>query len=319
MKKRNSNIELLRIVCMLFIVVHHFVTHGVFDGVLNDTYVLDKDSMLGLILHSFSYVAVNCFVMISGYFSIRFTWRNLGKLYFVCFFYGLVGCLLGLILGVDVSVKEIFYDTLLVFSHSPWWFIKCYVILVFLSPILNKAIVFFSKKEYQQVLVLLTILNLYFGYFWKQDMYNVNGYSAAQFVYVYMIGGYLKHHVDMDWFYMHRLPSLGVYILGSVLFAGISILQHYYTIPHWGASMYNNPLLMVSSIAFFSFFLGQQFQNKYVNVVAASVLPVYLIQDHPSISSMLYELAANIASPPHCKPFVLICGCFVFGVFYYSC
>ena len=45
-------------------------------------------SMTGQLLDAFCYIGVNCFVLISGWFQIKFSWKGLLKLYVICAFYG---------------------------------------------------------------------------------------------------------------------------------------------------------------------------------------------------------------------------------------
>lgn len=73
-KERNSSFELLRLVLMTLIVVHHSIIHGLgFSG-----YGIVKPVILGSHLIPFALIidcvcicAVNCFILISGYFSIN--------------------------------------------------------------------------------------------------------------------------------------------------------------------------------------------------------------------------------------------------------
>lgn len=73
-KKRDSNIESLRLVCMMLIVVHHRLVYGLYDV----PFVLegqgDCSSLSGsaIILNSFCYIGVNVFILISGYYGIKF-------------------------------------------------------------------------------------------------------------------------------------------------------------------------------------------------------------------------------------------------------
>lgn len=62
---RKSNIELLRIICMLFIIWGHLTNqYSVNEPILGITYLETH------LIKSFTTVAVNVFILISGYFSI---------------------------------------------------------------------------------------------------------------------------------------------------------------------------------------------------------------------------------------------------------
>lgn len=63
--KRNYNLDLLRIISMIFVVVLHCCGHG---NLLNNVSAFSANGLFLRIIDSFAYVAVNCFVLISGYF-----------------------------------------------------------------------------------------------------------------------------------------------------------------------------------------------------------------------------------------------------------
>lgn len=90
MKTRNSNIELLRIISMMMIMVLHFLGHSknVWEGGVS------ADMLLWNLNESICISAIAIFVLISGYFGIRFTFRKLLRLYLQCLIWGVVGYLL---------------------------------------------------------------------------------------------------------------------------------------------------------------------------------------------------------------------------------
>ena len=137
---RNSNIELLRIVCMLMVVVLHFNNNGANTGIVNMPAVLTGRLTWGFLVESLCLVAVNCFVLISGYFAIKLKVRSLLKFYLQCFFIGLVSYLVYVGLCDDFGVDSVFTvqimaERLLAFTHNGWWFVVSYVGLMLLSPL----------------------------------------------------------------------------------------------------------------------------------------------------------------------------------------
>ena len=83
-KKRQSNIELLRIIAILFIISFHYV--------YKSGYVLTDLNINSLTIKSFWFLGelgVNLFVLISGYFLIngKFTFKKLIKLILEVNFY----------------------------------------------------------------------------------------------------------------------------------------------------------------------------------------------------------------------------------------
>ncbi len=76
-KTRASNFELLRLVCMFYIVLHHFIVHGLKSA----GYWGEAINIYSVISNSFIIVGVNCFVLISGYFGIQSSWKGFIHLY----------------------------------------------------------------------------------------------------------------------------------------------------------------------------------------------------------------------------------------------
>lgn len=271
---RDSNLELLRIVCMLFILMHHFVDYVFYPDLAACDGNMGWYRAVCVAINGFVYVGVNCFILISGYYGIKLKWKSLLNLYCICAFYALLVALdrcLRLNIPFD---KGMLYTIILPFSHSEWWFISCYVILYLLSPLLNKAIEAFSRKEFVLSLVLLTIVNLYFGYYWHQ--HNVNGYNVGQFIFIYFIGAFL-HKYPLKW--LNRRKSFLLYVTSAVLWSVVTIASIKWRVPHWCAFYYNNPLVILSSIGLFVFMTTLEIRNPKINAVASGVLAAYLIQD----------------------------------------
>lgn len=197
-------------------------------------------------------------------------------------FYGLIFGFAGMLFGDGISYGDVRKTSLSAFppfSHSRAWFVECYILLMLLSPILNVAIDNLDRKRYTFALVLLCIINLYFGYFWKlENSGNIGGYTLMQFVWLYFIAGYIKRFVPLEGFLQKRYWLLGIYIGCSVIYALLSILGMSHYVPHWDGWKYNNPVLVASSIAFFMFFLTLNLKSKIINFAAASVFGIYLAQ-----------------------------------------
>jgi surface polysaccharide O-acyltransferase-like enzyme len=73
---RNFGLELLRIISMLMIVTLHYLGHG---NVLETVDIFSFNYYIAWFIQSLSYVSVNIFVLISGYFLVdkEFKSKNL--------------------------------------------------------------------------------------------------------------------------------------------------------------------------------------------------------------------------------------------------
>ena len=273
-RNRDSNLELLRIVCMLFILMHHFIVHVFYPNLALHDGNLGWYRVISIVINGFAYVGVNCFILISGYYGIKFKWKSIFNLYCLCAFYALLVVVERCICHDIPFDKGMLYAVILPFSHSEWWFITCYSALFMLSPILNKAIEGFGRKEFVLAIVLLTIVNLYFGYYWH--LHNVDGYNLLQFVFVYFIGAFL-HKFPLKG--LDRRMSLALYLTCVALWSIITIISVKWRIPHWSSFQYNNPIVILSSVGLFVYMTTFEIRSHKINALASGVLAAYLIQD----------------------------------------
>lgn len=275
-ENRNSSFELLRIVAMLFIIAQHLLLFVVYTPKEHNTIQV-------WYINSFLYIGANVFILISGYFGINPKFKTFINLYLCIAFYKCICYFIDVETeAIEFSLREFIANTVFCISHSNNWFIAGYIFLFLLSPVLNIAIKYFDKKMLLYVLVLLTISNLYFGYFWKLEIFNLNGYNGHQFIYLYFIGRYINKYIDNTWIKTHKLYFLLAYIVFSVLYFLLFFIDEKIKIPHWDVWKYNNPLLIVSTISFVLFFCGLNIKSRVINFVSLFSFPAFLIHIFPS-------------------------------------
>lgn len=276
---RDSNAELLRIICMLMIVCHHFIVHAFFPDILKGDYSNPAEALC-FYLHGFIYVGVNVFVLITGYYGIKTRVHSFTNLYLMYALYGLLTVLainIGTLIPIwaDTATASMtipqrsfsaFKHTISPFTNGGCWFLNAYLGLLFLSPLLNIAREHINKHQYQIILILLTISSLYYGWYSVASTFDGSGYSIAQFLYLYMIGGYLRQYVDLrKW----RIGGIGLYVGGALLWGLLNFLRLEVpnmlgiripnTFLHWGMWAYNNPCILLASIGLFIFVMSFHF------------------------------------------------------------
>lgn len=289
-KMRDSNIELLRIVCMIMILnLHTF---------LIPEYISLKSLSLANILtvfsESLSVCAVNTFVLISGYYSIKWKWRSFFSLIYQVYFFVFLIYIVLLATGyIHFNWKDLFLrSNCVLFSY---WFISSYVVLYVFSPILNIYTSNVERKELGVFLIAFFILEFYFCT--SKGTFN-NGYSPLHFIGLYILGRFLKAY-PLCFFNNIRKPVI-VYVLLScciaIFFTGYKILKADPCTNFNFIGGYANPFVVIQSIALFYIFQNFTFQNKFVNWCGVSVLSIYLCHMHPDIKQLYYSHAASLYS-----------------------
>lgn len=176
-KKRDSNIEFLRIILMIFIIMHHIIS-----SVIAPEFSIKGFACIDVVLHT----AVIIFVLISGYFGINLRIKTLLILFLQVVFYSLTLTLLAVYifnLGHPVDVIK----SLLPLSGNFYWFMTVYIELFVLSPFINKLLVNLSNRQYISLLVILGFLIFWFGLLRKTNI-SIDGKNIVNLIYIYIIG-----------------------------------------------------------------------------------------------------------------------------------
>lgn len=291
------------------IIMHHFVVNVWYPGMLNVHMPSTIGESIFLLSHCSFFIGVNCFVLISGYFSIKTSLRGFLHLYGFYAFYAMLIALTQYFGDAQYAQLSLYEKCIHVAVHSlmPWdnnnfWFLNAYLGLFMVAPLLNAAIANLTKSNYIRILVLLTILNVIFGNILSIDLLNTWGFSVAQFIYLYMIGGYIRNHISVNVVQKHRWGNFGVYLVSAALwamFVAIQVYQFPYIARFFKAFSYNNIFVLTAAIGFFLFMLSFDVKSKAINWFASSCLAAYLLQGSVIPFSWYSELFEKY--PPPCK------------------
>lgn len=278
--QRQSNFELLRLVAMGFIVLHHFIFYGMnlFSGLaLGESIDLEPriyDSLL--VLDSFLIIGVNLFVLISGYFSIKLSFKGLVRLFGITAFFGMLTYVYCSLHEGNFQLSSLLARLFLPLSRSRLWFVRIYFVLMLLSPFINKVIDNIGRRGLLYALIVLTFINIWIGWLNGKEQTLYNGYNVLNFIYLYCIGRFL-HLYGIGT--VKRGYCVATYLLcGIIIGAGCIFLRNRGINP-FRLLYYNNPLLILEAVAFFLLFLRFPFYSKAINSMAAGCLSIYLMQE----------------------------------------
>lgn len=148
-QKRNSSIELFRIIAMLFVVIVH--CNGWLVGGIPSDFDEQHISLFRVsqaTIQAFTCTCVNMFLLISGYFGLKLKWKAILKIYLLLITVTIPFYLVNSYLTHSFSFRQLL-SQFMAFSKSGY-FVECYLLLMFFSPVFN-CFVKKNRKEHCHV------------------------------------------------------------------------------------------------------------------------------------------------------------------------
>ncbi len=294
---RNSNLELLRILAMLGVIVLHYNNADIGGGF---AYVAEGslNYYLLYILEAIAISAVDLFVLISGYFMCSSSKRNMVKplklLVQVIIFreaaHIVSYALVVIPAGGSLFSMELLKGILLSLIPNNY-FVILYIALYFISVYLNRIFETLDVKKLRQMIIIMVllfsvwvtfvdVLNIATNITWTGlSTIGINGsqggYTIVNFVLMYCIGAYLRKIPEKKYSmgnllagYFVTIVLLTIWSISNMLFGG-GISQV--------AWEYCNPLVILSAVLLFLIFRQLSVpQSKVINEVAKGSFTVFL-------------------------------------------
>ena len=274
-KSRQGNIEFLRIICMVLIIIHHYCIHG---GLVDAELTIGK-KLICFFGENIGKIASDAFVLITGFFLFKseFKIQKILKLIFEVIFYSLIVNLLMVVIQKNyVYIKYIKYAFFPLFFEVNW-FVLAYVgsYFLFLKPVLSRI----SKEKYLGILCVLgifisvipTIVNMTY-----KVSHNPYG-EFITFLYIVMIGGYLgKFNIKI--FKKKRYNFIAI-LLMFIVFGEMGQL-----------SMTNSVFTIILAVLILDLFLKIKIKsNMLIRFFSLSSLGVLLIHDNIFFNELMWN------------------------------
>ncbi len=298
MKKRQANFELLRIIAMYMVVVMHYLNHTVdsmfFGGGLSGL------RTAAILLDSLCIVAVNVYVLISGYFlsAAPFSWRRVVRLIAQTLFYTVLIPLLLAAFGV-LPASEAFsvyhiWNSIFPVQSGHYWFVTAYAVMVLFSPVLNAALEKLDQKELRWVLAAL-LLFFCIGKSLSPIQFSTDryGYDFGWFLVLYLIGGCLRKYGFG--FMTTAAKGWTVYLISAAGIAALELclvgigeriegLRYFASVPFH----YNFLLCLTGALGLFCAFSHIRIKEgraaAIVRWISPAMLGVYLIHEQADVA-----------------------------------
>ena len=282
---------------MLFVIIMHFLGHG---KILEKATFNTIDYYVYWLFRALAYPCVNCFVILSGYYMTksRIKISKIFRLEFQVIFYSVVLWGISIFVGSrSFSSKEFLYSVTPV-SSSGYWYVTTYILLLVISPFLNYAIEFLSRKAF---LISISFLLFYTSViptflYWSRN-YISKGRDLLWFIVLYLLAGYIRKY-DIK---CKKKMCLIIYggssilmilsnaVIGNItlkLFGNVKATDFFYA--------NNSIVILVGSVALFLFFKDIKIKqclvfNQVVCISAAS-FGTYLFHENIFFRDWLWEV-----------------------------
>lgn len=271
MVKRNDNIETLRVVAMLFIVLGHVCVFRDGGG------IVEKG------VASFGVWATNVFAFITGWYGMRFKPEKIYKM-----------LALGLYAAFLLCIGSYFMHGGVRFAYSLGWFGNAYLALFLLSPLINAAIETLTKNDdvrplrntwiiYSFAMLLNWLPLSYFNIDLK--MLGFEAHSVNQLLYIYVTAQYLRRSGFYEHFTLvQMLVSFIVLAVVGFVWSAVAGFLHTELMRSLfvGTRDYNSPLVLLMSVSLFGIFNKVDTFGRLGNVcvfLAPSMFSIYLIHE----------------------------------------
>lgn len=299
---RQSGLELLRIVCMLFIIADHYA--GQSGAAVYDTL---PHVLFFALLGAGSRVGCSIFVMIGAWFLCGqpFHTRRVLNLWLSLWLYTVpLTVLCFFVPGSDVGLGTLRWAMFPV-STKQLWFVAAYVVLLLLAPVLNLVLRTAPRQTLRSLLVVFGVLLVGYSTLFAED--GVFSDVLWTFVYEYLLVGYLRLYPDnaLSRFLQKRRAALlallftvGLTVLrGAALWQGVGGKPMQY-LEYYRTALCSAPNLFCA-LAFFFFFKNLPLGSvRAINTVSSATLGVYIIHQTPAVMGILWNGIFDSAQHP---------------------
>lgn len=287
---RDSNMELLRIIAMILVMIVHANFRALPVPTTEECYLEISSSILRFFTESASIICVNLFILLSGWYGIKFKLNKLFEFLFQVFFFSVVCCLIYYLINPFHCNIISDIGTLLLLKQWNYWFVKAYLGLYIFAPMLNSFIDISSKHQLKVFIISFFIFQTIYGWISPNAaIYFEKGYSAISFMGLYVLARYIRLYPMRLWS-MKKKWDIVIYIAIVVIMTFLSFIFKKYSITFGDRLfLYSSPLIIISAVHFMLFFTKFKLSNKYINWIASSCFGIYLLHSNSFIAKPYYD------------------------------
>lgn len=297
--KRESNLELLRIISMILIVAFHCTINiDILKGNVFEQIVLFVTGIWGVF-------GVDCFFIISFNFlyTSKFKMKKFINIIKQILFYTIPLLIISVIsskinTGWDILkiVKYIFMAGLKQpFWNDVYWFVTIYLLMYLSFPIMNNIIKKMNKNQLKYIVILLTMIILM--YQMKQTV--IEGYFFCMYMYIAFF--YIKTYKE-DWLKQNCRIGFVICTAFIICFKIISVRNGSNFIMDFVTGKFGRHSILFFIDSIFTFYIFKSMSIKkstVINKLASTTFGIYLFHENQifSIRNYMDKWAIKCSKP----------------------
>ncbi|MDR1408730.1 MAG: acyltransferase [Oscillospiraceae bacterium] len=307
---RNANIELLRILSIFLIVIHHY---SIYSGwTFKPGY--STPELTVFFLSMFGKVGVCLFVYITGYFMVQSTtkWQAIANLAIKTSLVLLLIYMVQIIfqLGDPVVNFPTILHRALPAIFGQYWFVTAYILMYLALPILNPFLQGLTRKQYGRALLIAFLVLSVWPMIYRRDGMTFS--FPVYLLFLYAVGGYIRRFGDTlrnikRWklvaiFSLLVLIAIGIHLFLRSLDPDGYLYQALIKEHGWNENTLvrtdPSPLVFFISLPIFLFFVHWDLKirertSRVIAKIAAGTFTVYLLQSAPSFHMYIWKELLN--------------------------
>lgn len=324
-KIRLSNFELIRILAMFLIVLHHSIVHGVCDVSDNLSNVSAHwlNGGVAYVLGSGGKIGVFLFVLITGYFMLysKISLGKIIKVWFPVFFWSVLLFICFDLFESGWNLKS-FVRAIFPIIFGEYWFMTTYVFMYLLIPFLNKVAVSVNTNFKKIYFLMISFIILISNFSEISGLHENLASNLAYFCIIYIFGALLRKDNVLNnntWVSLAKkvfiiFIFLDIIVIMSATFLGSRLHKMFFfglakeiVVNYWSL------IPVVLSIALFVIIGSKKIKyNSVINQIAATTFGIYLISDNQHVQSWLWHSVFHMGKMLY-QP-ILVMILYVFGV-----
>ena len=312
-RTRNYGLDVLRCVAMIMVVILHFLDKGGLLRSLSDEGSFSASDVTAWILEALCIVAVNLYMLMSGYllYEGRFKLSRLLGLVARVWLYSVIVGFVGIALGTPNEPVDTYFKLrlLLPISMNTYWFMTAYIFFYVLVPVLGTAAKAMNRNQMKIILGCLIFFHVIIKSITPAKLtVDAGGMDAMWYVVLFFTAVYIRRffgepkseenskkglHNTKTTNGPKTISCVILYVVAAFLIFGEAMVLRFIYLKTGSLSYilgisyaYNHVLVLLASVALFCAFLKFRIPEKAGKVFAflgKYSLGVYLLHENLSI------------------------------------